>query len=147
MKPAQIQTTTVDGKFPPPRLCGKRGEGEEQGGGGGEGEGQEKPGKKGEAEDDFHPRKGMRNGRGQPVGQHNLVRIDRREGLHRLTNFGEPGREKKKSEKSPDDHDGDPVHSAVTDRSWLREVGRIQVGGELGLEAPSWRRVCASDPS
>ena len=62
MQPAQIQTTAVDGKFPPPSLCGERGEGEKQGGGGGEGNRHEDPGKQREASREIAARATTRAG-------------------------------------------------------------------------------------
>ena len=106
----EIETAAVDGQFPPPGLRGESGEGDQHGGGGGNAREQEESGKKGDAQDGFDPWKGISNGKGQSVGQHNLVRVDRRECLHRLTNFGESGREKKKSEQRTQGKTGGAFH-------------------------------------
>ena len=110
MQPAQIETTAVDGKFPPPGLCGEPREGEQRAGGGGEGNRHEDAGKKGEADDDFDPRESVHYGQGQSIGQHNLVRINRSESLHRRTDFGESGREEKKPEQATQGKNGCTFH-------------------------------------
>ncbi len=136
MQSGEIKASAVDFQTAPPGLRGESGEKHQHDRRGGEGEGHDQPGDEREAQSDFHPRQPIRNGSRQPIWQDDLIGIDSGERLQGRADFGDAGSEKKQPEKSPDDDDGDPVHGAVTDRSWLREVGRIQVGGDLGLEPP-----------
>ena len=136
MQSGEIKASAIDFKAAPPGLRGQSGEKQQHDRRGGEGEGHDQPGDEREAQSDFQPRQPIRNGCRQPIGQDDLIGVDSGERRQVRADFGDAGSEKEEPEKTPDDDDDESVHGAVIDRSWLREVGRIQVGGELGLEPP-----------